>query len=75
MTDDIEGRIEEVIDELAGKAMYWKRLGWRAIDELKRLRASEAALVHQINGLKDALAQAEGTIEELRTAEPEDWFG
>ena len=75
MNDDIEGRIEEVIDELAGKAMYWKRLGWRAIDEIRRLRVSEATLLIQVEGLKDALAEAEDTIEELRTAEPKDWFG
>jgi chromosome segregation ATPase len=75
MSDDIEHRIEEVIDELRDKTMYWKRLGYRAIDEIKRLRVSEAALLVQLDGLKDALAQAEDTIEELRTAEPEDWFG
>jgi hypothetical protein len=61
--DDIERRIEEVIDELRSKAPYWKRLGYRAIDEIRRLRVSEAALTQQINGLKDALAQAEGKIE------------
>ena len=74
MNDDIEGRIEEVIDELRGSMPYWKRLGYRAIDEIRRLRVSEAALVHQINGLKDALAEAEGIIEDLR-GEPEiDWI-
>jgi hypothetical protein len=55
MSDDIEHRIEEVIDELAGKAMYWKRLGWRAIDEIRRLRVVEADLTKQINELKGRL--------------------
>lgn len=75
MNDDIERRIEEVIDELRGSMPYWKRLGYRAIDEIRRLRVNEATLLIQVEGLKDALAQAEDTIEELRTAEPEDWFG
>ena len=55
MTDDIERRIEEVIDELAAKTMYWKRLGWRAIDEIRRLRVVEADLTKQINELKGRL--------------------
>jgi predicted PilT family ATPase len=55
MNDDIERRIEEVIDELSAKAMYWKRLGWRAIDEIRRLRVVEADLTKQINELKDRL--------------------
>jgi len=63
MNDDIERRIEEAIDELRSNVPYWKRLGYRAIDEIKRLRESEAALLVQLNGLKDALAQAEGKIE------------
>ena len=72
--DDIERRIEEEIDELRSNIPYWKRLGYRAIDEIRRLRVSEAALTQQINGLKDALAEAEGIIAELR-GEPTDWFG
>ena len=58
MTDDIERRIEEVIDELRGSTPYWKRLGYRAIDEIRRLRVSEAALVKQVNELKDRLEEA-----------------
>jgi DNA-directed RNA polymerase alpha subunit len=58
MNDDIEHRIEEVIDELRSKTMYWKRLGYRAIDEIRRLRISEAALVKQVNELKDRLEEA-----------------
>lgn len=65
--DDIEHRIEEVIEELRSKTAYWKRLGYRAVDEIRRLRVSEAALTQQINGLNDALAQAEGIIAELRS--------
>jgi len=74
MTDDIERRIEEVIDELRSNVPYWKRLGYRAIDEIRRLRVSEATLLIQVEGLKDALEEAEGIIAELR-GEPFDWFG
>jgi hypothetical protein len=72
---DIEDRIEELVTEISIKSGYGLRLLRKAVEEIKRLRVSEAALLVQLDGLKDALAQAEGVIEELRTAEPEDWFG
>ena len=71
---DIEDRIEELVTEISIKSGYWVRLARKAVDEIKHLRASEAALLVQLNGLKDALAQAEGVIEDLR-GEPEiDWI-
>jgi hypothetical protein len=47
------------------------RVGLKAImleaaTEIETLRATQSDLVKQINGLKDALAQAEGIIYELR---------
>ena len=69
-----EDRIDEAVAEISIKSGYWLRLLRKAVEEIKHLRVSEAALTQQINGLKDALAQAEGTIAELRDDPEIDWI-
>jgi hypothetical protein len=71
---DIEDRIEELVTEISIKSGYGLRLLHKAVEEIKRLRVSEAALLVQLDGLKDALAQAEGVIEDLREEPEVDWI-
>lgn len=73
--EGVEDRIEEAVAEISIKSGYWLRLLRKAVDEIKHLRASESVLIKRVNELKNELTQAEDTIEELRSAEPEDWFG